>query len=305
MSIDLPPRLVEELLVHRDASLAERTTLGVGGPAPWVIEPRRREELILAVEELSSAGLPYRLLGHGSNLLVADGGVPEVVLHTRSLIGLYHHGEQDDALRCEAGVPLSRLVSVAHQESLSGVECLIGIPGTVGGAVAGNSGGRDGAIGDVLSEVTVVDPDGTVRAVACTPDDFAYRSSPFAGQVIVDAVVQLRPEAKARVFERMTAVLRAKADSQPLTAWSAGCMFRNPPGDSSGRLIEAAGCKGLAVGDARVSERHANFLVNTGAARAADVLALVSAVQQRVAAHSGRELELEVETWGALEQPAD
>ena len=296
--MDLPASLQERLLVHPSAELGPRTTLGVGGKAPWVIEPRGREELMLAVAELGAAGIPFRLLGHGSNLLVSDEGVPEVVLHTRLMTAIWHEGQREHCLRAEAGASLARLVSVCQRQGLSGAEPLIGIPGTVGGAVAGNAGSRHGAIGDVLAAVTIVEKDGSVSEVPCTPRDFGYRRSPFRGAVVLDAVLQLRPDAPAAIWERMSTILRGKAATQPLTARSAGCMFRNTPDAPSGRLIEEAGCKGRAVGAARVSTRHANFIVNEGGARAADVLALVEQVRAAVRVRSGAELELEVEIWG-------
>jgi UDP-N-acetylmuramate dehydrogenase len=296
--MDLPAVLREQLLVHERTELGPRTTLGVGGPAPWVIEPRTRQELQLAVRELRAAGLPFRMLGHGSNLLVCDGGVSEIVIHTRLMQGLWHHGEREACLRAEAGASLSRLVSVCQRQGLAGAEMLIGIPGTVGGAVAGNAGSRHGWISERLLSVTVADADGTAREVPCTPQDFGYRRSPFRGQVVLDAVLQLQCDEPARIWERMSASLRAKRDSQPLTARSAGCMFRNPPAAASGALIEAAGCKGLSVGAARVSAQHANFIVNDGGAAAADVLALVERVRDAVRAQTGHELQLEVEVWG-------
>ena len=279
MSSSLPSVLREQLLVHEQAPLGPRTTLGVGGPAAWLIELRTRKELMLAVGELTQAGLTYRLLGHGSNLLIADDGVPDVVLHTREMRHVYHHGEREHALRAEAGASLARLVSMAHELGLTGAERLVGIPGTVGGAVAGNAGGSAGAIGDVLVAVTVVDDDGEAREVPCTPTDFAYRSSPFRGQVVLDAVLQLEPAPKGVIHERMKTLLRTKSASQPLSWPSAGCMFKNPPEGASGRLIEAAGLKGLRVGGAQVSERHANFVVTSPGASAADVAALVKLVQ--------------------------
>jgi UDP-N-acetylmuramate dehydrogenase len=296
--MDLPAALLESLLVHRAAELGPRTTLGVGGPAPWVIEPRRREELLLAIRELSAARLPFRLLGHGSNLLVRDEGVDEVVVHTHRMTGVWHHGEREHCLRAEAGASLARLVSVCHRQGLAGAEALIGIPGTVGGAVAGNAGSAHGWIGDLLAAVTVVEPDGEVREVPCRPESFGYRRSPFRGSVILDAVLQLRPDDSQAIWERMSAILQAKRESQPLTARSAGCMFRNTPEVPSGRLIDEAGCKGLSVGRVRVSERHANFIVNEGGAAARDVLELVAAVREAVARRCGQRLDLEVEVWG-------
>ena len=296
--MDLPSELSERLLVHEQGRLAQRTSLGVGGPAPFIIEPRNRKDLMFTVSALAEAGLSFRMLGHGTNLLVSDEGIDEMVLHTRSMQSIYHHGELDHALRCEAGAPLSRLVSMAHEQGLSGLERLIGIPGTVGGAVAGNSGGAHGAIGDLLCEVTVVERDGTARPTACVPGDFGYRQSPFAGQVVLDAVIQLERVPKAEIMSRMTEIMREKARSQPLSAWSCGCIFKNPEGQSAGQLIDQAGCKGLSEGSARVSSRHANFLVNEGDASAVEVATLVDRVRRQVWDAAGVRLELEVEPWG-------
>ncbi len=296
--MDLPRVLRERLLVHEGLALGPLTTLGVGGAAPFVLEPRNRQELLLAACELRAAGLPFRLLGHGSNLLVRDEGVPDVVLHTRQMTGIWHHGGLEHALRVEAGASLARLVSLCQQQGLAGVEALVGIPGTLGGAVAGNAGGRHGAIADVLSAVTLIDEHDEAREVPCTREQFGYRRSPFKGRVILDAVLQLSPDAPEAIQERVAEILRAKRETQPLAARSSGCMFSNAPDASSGWLIEQAGCKGLAVGAARVSERHANFVLNEGGARAADVLALLERVRAAVRASSGRELELEVEVWG-------
>jgi UDP-N-acetylmuramate dehydrogenase len=297
--MDLPSVLRERLLVLEDEALGPLTTLGVGGKAPFVIAPRDRHELLLCVRELRAAGLPFRLLGHGSNLLVRDEGVREVVIHTQRMTGIWHHGEVEHALRVEAGASLVRLVQVAQKQGLGGAEVLIGIPGTLGGAVAGNAGSRHGAIGDLLTAVTVIDARGEAREVPCTPADFGYRRSPFRGEVVLDAVLQLRPEAPAAIQARLSAILTAKRESQPLAARSAGCIFRNTPEAPSGRLIESAGCKGLSVGAARVSARHANFIVNEGGASAADVLALIERVRGAVRAQGGAELQLEVEVWGS------
>jgi len=303
--MDLPAALQQDLLVREHAPLAPLTTLGVGGLAPWVIEPRTRAELMLAVRELHAAGLAWRMLGHGSNLLVSDAGVPEVVLHTHLMKMIYHDGEREHALRCEAGASLSRLVSVALDVRLTGSECLMGIPGTVGGAVAGNSGGSSGAIGELLREVTLVTPQGEPEIVACSPDMFGYRRSPFAGRVILDAVLGLAPATPAAIRARMESVLRGKVKSQPLAARSAGCMFKNPTGGSAGQLIDEAGCKGLRQGGARVSERHANFVINDGSASAQDVSRLLQRVTERVSQRAGVDLALEVERWGPHAAPAE
>ena len=298
----LPPGLHAALLVRRQVELGPLTTLGVGGPAPWVVEPRDRDELALAVAGLVRGGQPFRLLGGGSNLLVGDEGVEEIVILTRRLTGLtlpVEGGPIRAVVRAEAGLPLARLVSLCQQAGLAGAECLIGIPGTVGGAVAGNAGGAHGAIGALLTAVTVLEGDGRLRELRSSPSEFGYRRSPFRGRTIVEATLGLRRDSPRAIRDRMRAIHAAKRASQPLTAASAGCMFKNPRQQSSGRLIDAAGCKGLSVGGARVSERPANFFVNDGGAAARDVLALVERVRAEVARTSGHALELEVEVWGS------
>jgi len=296
-----PDDLSRRLLVLEREPLGPRTTLGVGGPARRVVEPRSREELILAARRLRETGTPFCVLGGGSNLLVADEGVDETVVHTRQVSGIWHDGERPHALRVAAGTSLPRLISVAQRQGLSGLEPLMGIPGTVGGAVAGNSGGRHGWTGDRLVAVTVLDEDGGPREVPCAPDDFGYRVSPFAARLVVDAVFALEPAPPAVVLARMQEVLDAKRASQPLAARSAGCFFLNRGRQPVARLIDEAGCKGLREGAARVSERHANFLLNAGGARAADFGRLVAEVRARVAARGGPWLELEIECWGGVD----
>jgi UDP-N-acetylmuramate dehydrogenase len=295
--MDLPAVLHERLLVRGSAELGPLTTLGVGGRAPWLVEPRTAEELVLAVGALRAAGLPFRMLGHGSNLLVRDEGVDEVVLHTRRLTGLAVEGGDGRRIRALAGCSLMRLVAFCARLGLSGAEPWVGIPGTIGGAVAGNAGSRHGAIGERLVAVTVLAKDGLLREVPCRPEQFGYRRSPFAGTVVVDALLELSPSDRRVVAAGTSAILADKRARQPLTSRSSGCMFRNGE-EPSGRLIEATGCKGLAEGKARVSERHANFIVNEGGATARDVLELVRRVREAVRTSTGRELELEVEVWG-------
>lgn len=295
--MDLPAVLHERLLVRGSAELGPLTTLGVGGRAPWVVEPRTVEELSLAVRALGEAGLPFRMLGHGSNLLVCDEGVGEVVIHTRRLTGLAVEGTGGTHLRALAGCSLMRVVAACARFGLSGAEPWVGIPGSVGGAVAGNAGSRHGAIGERLVSVRTLAPDGGLIETPCRPGQFGYRRSPFRGAVVADALLAFEPADRRAVQARTAAILAAKRASQPLTARSSGCIFRNGD-EASGALIERTGCKGLSEGSARVSERHANFIVNEGRATSRDVLALVHRVQEAVRAGTGRQLELEVEVWG-------
>jgi UDP-N-acetylmuramate dehydrogenase len=295
--MDLPAVLHERLAVRASAELGPLTTLGVGGRAPWLLEPRTVEELALAVRVLGEAGLAYRMLGHGSNLLVCDEGVEEVVIHTARMSGVGLQGPSGRRVRALAGCSLMRLVAFCARHGLSGAEPLIGIPGSVGGAVAGNAGSRHGSVGDVLVAVRTLLPDGSLTETACVPEAFGYRSSPFRGAVVVDALLELQPGERREIEQRAAAILADKRARQPLTARSSGCIFRNG-GEPSGQLIDRTGCKGLSEGRARVSDRHANFIVNEGGATAGDVLALVARVQEAVHARTGQALELEVEVWG-------
>ena len=206
-------------------------------------------------------------------------------------------------------------MGVAQRQGLAGVEGLIGIPGTLGGAVAGNAGGRHGCIADVITAVTVVDADGRARELELSADDFGYRCSPFKagpgrtaawqGAAILDAVLQLRPDTPEAIHARMAGVLKDKRASQPLAARSAGCMFRNDAEAPAARLIDEAGCKGLAVGEAEVSTLHANFILNRGGATARDVTALIERVRARVHERTGARLQLEVECWGPPPESAE
>ncbi len=296
--MDLPAILHEQIRVHKRPELASYTTLGVGGSAPWMVEPVSKRELLLCVSELRRACLPFRVIGGGSNLLVSDSGISEIAVYTGRMAGIEDHGSLPNALRVESGASLARLISVARGKGLAGAEVLAGIPGTVGGAVVGNSGGRYGCMGDLVVAVTLVGEDGVCREMTTDSSDFGYRVSPFQDTVVVDAVVQLEEETPSTILERMNKVLSEKMLAQPLAAKSSGCIFRNPGHASSGRLIEEAGCKGERRGGASVSVCHGNFIVNDGSATASDVWQLILDIKQTVSKKRGEELQLEVKVWG-------
>lgn len=273
--------------------LAELTTLRVGGPAEvWEVETP--EHLREATRE------PFRVIGAGSNLLVADEGVPERVVKlgrtfndVRALAldgGSAADGRTDRWLG--AATPLPGLVRRAQRLGLSGLEGLLGVPAVLGGAIAMNAGTRFGEIADALAEVELF-VDGAVERVPPDALGFGYRRSRLPeGAVILRARLRLSPSDPERVQEAMDQVDAARR-GQPRVK-SAGCAFKNPPGDSAGRLIDAAGLKGLRVGDAMVSPEHGNFIVNLGNATAADVRELLARVQAGVPAP----LELEWRRWG-------
>lgn len=265
--------------------LAELTTLRVGGPAEvWDVGD------VAAARDATAE--PFRAIGAGSNLLVADDGVDgRVVRLGRGFDDVRRFGDAADVW-LGAATPLPGLVRRAQKAGLSGLEGLLGVPAVLGGAVAMNAGTRFGEVSDVLQEVEVL-VDGAVERMAAEALDLRYRHARLPdGALLLRARLRLTASTPDRVAEAMRAVDAARK-GQPKNK-SAGCAFKNPAGDSAGRLIDAAGLKGLRVGDAMISHEHGNFVVNLGRATAADVLALIREVQARV----GASLELEWRRWG-------
>lgn len=280
------------------ASLARFTSLRVGGRADLLICPASLPDLLEAVRFLHRRKVPYLLLGRGSNLLVREGGVDGVVLRVGR--GCRELRVQGNRLLAGAGTPLAQLAWVAARHGLAGLEFAVGIPGSVGGAVAMNAGAHGGCVADVLEAAHLVGPGGEVNRVPAAELDLGYRTSRVLRekQAVVAAEFRLVPGEPGAIRRRMLANLEARNATQPLAWPSAGSVFRNPPGAYAARLIEAAGLKGFTVGGAQVSEIHANFIVNRGGATAGDVLAVIEAVRARVREQHGVELELEIQVVG-------
>lgn len=283
----------------RAENLSRRTSLGVGGRPELLFEPRTPAEAAAIVAACREAGIPLRHLGGGYNLLVGDGQVEGAVLATRGLTGCVVHA---DRVEVGAGHPFPDLVRRSIELGIPALPGCPGIPGSVGGVVFMNAGGRFGSVCDALLEVQGIDVAGEPFARAVTRLDFGYRRSPFGGCLITGAVFARdpsvpRPQRQALYQE----ALEWKRRTQPLSARSAGCIFKNPDGPegprSAGRLIEEAGLKGLREGGAEVSRLHANFIVNAGGASADDVSRLIERVRDEVLARHGVLLELEVCRW--------
>ena len=235
------------------------------------------------------------VVGRGSNLLVRDEGTDAIVASTYPRMS--HMEPIDDRrLRAEAGASLGRLAKLALELGLAGLEPVASIPGTVGGGLAMNAGTPEGALGDVLEKTKVLTADGEIADLAPEDLELGYRTSaiPARGLVVLEAVFALEPGDQARMREHMERDLAGRKKATPWGEPSAGSVFKNPPGDAAGRIIEAAGLKGLTIGGAQVSTRHANFIVNRGGATASDVLALIDEIRRRVREASGVELELEL-----------
>jgi UDP-N-acetylmuramate dehydrogenase len=284
-------------IVKADEPLAPLTWFRLGGQAAFLARPGTVDELVALLQHARSLGLPARVLSGGSNVLVRDEGFPGLVIHLESPV---FSDVQIDGTRVEAGsaVPLTALISQTARAGLAGLEVLTGIPGTVGGALRGNSGGRQGAIGNFIRSVTVLDDAGRVQVRDREEITFGYRSSDLDEPVILSAVFELVPEDPESVVKRMRRIWIIKKENQPYGHQSSGCIFKNPsPEISAGALVEQAGLKGLRVGGAEVSDRHANFIVAQPGAKSADVLELIEQIRRKVADHSGFELDLQIRLW--------
>ncbi len=286
-----------------DEPLAEHTSWRVGGPARRCYRPADLDDLAGFLADLP-AGEPVFWLGLGSNVLIRDGGIPGTVILTAGLLGRIGLAD-DGAVRAEAGVACAKVARFAARHGLTGAEFLAGIPGTLGGALAMNAGAWGGETWERVERVETLDRAGRRRVRPRTDYTAGYRQvrGP-TGEWFVAAWLRLPPGDPAEATARIRGLLRRRAETQPLGQPSCGSVFRNPPGDFAGRLIEACGLKGARVGEACVSEKHANFIVNLGGATAADVEALLRRVQATVEREHGVRLEPEVRVVGVAKGPA-
>ncbi len=293
---------LRELLGERvrfDAPLARHTSLRVGGPADALAAPRDRAELARLLELCARQRLAHLVLGHGFNTLVLDGGVEGVVIQLAKFRRI--EARPGPTLFAEAGVSHRQLVNFCVERGLAGLEFGAGIPGTLGGWLAMNAGIPEREIGDAVREIEVLSPTGEkTRRLARASLEFRYRAlrGLAPGTLIVSALLEVAAADAGVVRAEVARLLAKRAASQPLDVPSCGSVFKNPPGDYAGRLLEAAGLKGKRVGDAEISAVHANFIANRGRARAADVLALIETARERVAKEFGIELEPEVRILG-------
>lgn len=284
-------------ILSKDVPLAPYTWMKVGGPAQYLIEPRNQAELVAVLQRCRSEGIPTRILGGGSNLLVRDEGVSGAVIR---LVGDdFSKIEQIDetTVSAGAGAQLSSLISFTVKLGLAGLENLVGIPGTVGGALHGNAGGKSGEIGQFCQSVTGINPQSELVTRKGVELAFAYRSSNLEDLLMLQATFGLQRENIDEITRHMRTLWITKKALQPFSFQSAGCIFKNPRGMSAGLLIDEAGLKGTRIGHAEISERHANFIIAHKEATAQDVLRLIDLTRSRVAEQFGVDLELEIEIW--------
>ena len=286
-----------DLRMAHDEPMRLHTSFRVGGPARRMAFPERGEQLVLLLAEAERLGARPLVIGNGTNLLCPDAGLDRLVIDTSAALNRVEAGEAAGEVRAEAGAPLARVADFACRRGLAGLEFAHGIPGTVGGAVCMNAGAYGGEMRQVVQEATVLFPDEGIRTLSGGDLDFGYRRSfqtdrPDA--VVLRAVFRLAPGNPEEIRRQMRELMERRRASQPLEFPSAGSTFKRPEGYFAGTLIDQCGLKGLTVGGAQVSEKHAGFIVNRGGATSADVRELIRQVQARVLDATGVRLEPEV-----------
>ena len=285
-------------IVQRDFPLGRMTTFRVGGPAEYLVRPRTEEELRDVLARCTQEGLEMRVFGRGSNILVKDEGVKGAVIQLdEEAFGRI--AIEEDLLRAGAAAPLRKVVAAAARQGLSGVECLVGIPGTVGGGVRMNAGGSFGDIGQTVERVKVMSGDGQTFYREREDMAFGYRTSNISARFVLDVELRLMPDGVKAIKDRIKKIWIIKKNTQPMSAASAGCTFKNPRGLAAGLLIDQAGLKGFSIGGAAVSRKHANYIIvkDPEHTKAADVEALIDHVRKVVKERFDVYLELEIEIW--------
>lgn len=273
----------------------------IGGPADIFAVTDSFDHLNIVLRTAKEWGIPLFIIGKGSNLLISDSGFPGIVLR----LGRDFMIKKVNGAKIQAGaaVSLPSLVQTASKYALSGLCFAIGIPGSLGGSLIMNAGAHGNCIGDVVKRVLIYSRDCEFKILEKDQLNFEYRKGSFSrDDIIVEATLVLSPGEPDNIKRQMEDYFTKRKDSQPLQFPTAGSVFKNPSNDSAGRLIEGAGCKGMRVGDAEVSVKHANFIINRGKATASDVYALLSEVQRRVFEHYGVILEPEVEFLGEFDE---
>lgn len=288
--------------VRRAEPMARHTTFRIGGPADLFVTCDTLAELAETLEVLETHDIPWTLVGRGSNVLVADAGYRGAVLTLGREFKA--HGVEEARITAGAACVLAYVVQDAFSKGLGGLEFAVGIPGTVGGALAMNAGSREAWMGSVAESVTLYVPGRGLARLRSDEVAWGYRRTDLPGRgIIVEAVIGLEAADRDRIRSQMEASLRRRKTTQPIGASCAGSVFMNPEGDSAGRLIEGAGLKGTRLGGARVSEVHANFIVNDGGATAADVLGLMHKIQITVRNTYGIGLIPEIRFLGSFDEP--
>lgn len=285
-----------EKIVETDYPLARHTWYGLGGPADYFIRPESVEQLKDVALRCNENKIPIYVLGFGSNLLISDEGLRAAVvkLDSDQFKKVEFDGEEVTAW---AGAELHKLVLTCVEKGLSGIEALTGIPGSVGGAVKMNAGGNFGDISAAVETVTLMDNQGAIFEKSKPELMFDYRGTNITAKFILNARMKLTEGDPEQIMRTVKEIWIYKKNNQPLNSKNSGCIFKNPRGASAGALIDRAGLKGLQIGGAAVSEKHANFIIADKKCKSRDVLRLIDAIKERVKEQFETELELEIEIW--------
>ncbi|MBN2020760.1 MAG: UDP-N-acetylmuramate dehydrogenase [Sedimentisphaerales bacterium] len=285
-----------EEIVESGHPLAKETWYGLGGPADYFIKPQSIEQLQEVVKRCNENNLPIYVLGFGSNLLVADEGVKGAVIQLKTE-SFSQMNFDKDFVTAGAGVELGRLLFTCARKGLSGLEPLSGIPGSMGGSVRMNAGGNFGDIGAVVESVTLMDKDGKIFQKSKPELQFDYRKTNITTKFILEAKINLTSGNPDQITRNIKEIWVFKKNNQPLNTINSGCIFKNPRGLSAGALIDRTGLKGLSMGGAVVSEKHANFIIAQKGCTSKDVIRLIDLVREKVTKQFNIELELEIEIW--------
>ena len=277
--------------------LSKHTTYGIGGPAELMVFPENKTDLIQIIRTARKMNQPVSILGSGSNILISDNGIKGVVISLKNTLKLIEIENQK--LYAECGSMLGRIVKQAVKHNLIGLENLNGVPGTLGGALVMNAGAWGGEISENLVQVELIDEDGKLRYLQKNEINFSYRQSSFNKKdILLSAEFLLKKADKEIINKNFVEAQTGRKSTQPLNKRSAGSLFKNPKGHSAGKLIDEAGLKGFSIGQAKISDKHANFFINEGNASSKDMLQLIKKAHQTVKEKFNINLELEVKLMG-------
>jgi len=283
--------------IMKNEPMSKHTSYGIGGPVAAYIIPKDRIDLAEILKFASQHNIQTHFVGSGSNLLVSDAGIDGIVITPAK--ALTHLEFDGNTVIAESGVMLGRMVKECIKRNLSGIESLIGVPGTLGGALVMNAGAFGGEISNYLVSVEIMDMAGNITSYSPQDIEFAYRfSSIKKNEFVLKAIFELKPENAEVIQEKRNIASSGRKTNQPLRFRSAGSVFKNPEGTAAGFLIDQAGLKGTKVGGAEISEHHANFFVNHGAASSSDIISLIQLARNTVYEKFGIKLELEIKTIG-------
>lgn len=282
--------------IRLEEPLKKHTTFKIGGPARFFIEPHDIADLKLLITAAKKYKIAILVIGSGSNILINDKGVAGMVLKLNSA-SFRRIFIKRNCLEAGSGATLRQLIQVAAERALSGAQFLAGIPGTVGGALAMNAGAWGKNIGDLVQKATVMDYNGNIKVLSKKDMRFEYRKSSLSKFIILSACIKLAKKNKKEIKDNINKYLKYRRNTQAASLPNAGCIFKNPPGKSAGRLIDLCGLKGKRIGNASVSVRHANFILNRDNASSSDVLKLMELIKKKVKDKFNITLEPEIRIW--------